>query len=713
MPKSLIMALLLGLSAAVAHAQPFNVRAWYAQGQVFVVWRFPVPPVVLTNTVEIYASPAAQANTANMTRAGRMFFPEYTGSRLAQLQPAARLLVPAPGGATYRLALDEGCFVYTPHAAGNLFFAVVDTGAAAVNANNSAATAFAYDPVNNPVRAHPQFNGFTAGGNPYTAFVFWIDGRPDHNDSRPDYPVFGNQHKNGVPQVFAVTRPIGALPAGPVPATLVLHGGDDNYALFRPGVAARANMSLGMTGGVVITPDDSLFLNLEGNLAEESQGWFGYAASFDPFDALPRAEPDGSTPIVNYRHRMLHWMLEWFAGPNSPQPIDPDRVAGVGHSAGGRGISHVTRARPELFSSVVCYCPASYLAAATGGQVNYLRGNWDSNLPTNVVGPGGMTLGVTDVYTSTTRISATERDFPLTRFYYGKRDEKEAAAWSADQRGVVDALNDSRMGCMIYWDEREHGVEAWDEESNDAIDMHAGPWPDVAQWIVPPVGIGGGKTRLPSAENLADADRASASYPGFFNSDTDPIAVGRQPDPGTGDPDNGDSWGTWTGYFDWDRASIVDEVGRWEGVIFSTGFSITPVDNSIASETSADVTPRRTQNFNPAEGTLIRWYVVEPILNQVVSFGTSVAEADGVVEVAGIVVAKDPARRRLVLCADSTCIGDADGNGGVNFADITSVLANFGSGFVSCNTPGDSDKNGVVNFADVTSTLASFNALCP
>jgi hypothetical protein len=28
----------LGLIAAGADAQPFNVRTWYAQGQVFVVW---------------------------------------------------------------------------------------------------------------------------------------------------------------------------------------------------------------------------------------------------------------------------------------------------------------------------------------------------------------------------------------------------------------------------------------------------------------------------------------------------------------------------------------------------------------------------------------------------------------------------------------------------------------------------------------------------
>src|SRR5262245_4142097 len=76
-----------------ALAQPFNVRAWYAEGQVFVVWQMPAPPGAPTDTVEIYASPAVQATTANMQLVGRLFFPEYTGGRLNALLPGARLLV--------------------------------------------------------------------------------------------------------------------------------------------------------------------------------------------------------------------------------------------------------------------------------------------------------------------------------------------------------------------------------------------------------------------------------------------------------------------------------------------------------------------------------------------------------------------------------------------------------------------------------------------
>jgi endonuclease I len=62
-----------------------------------------------------------------------------------------------------------------------------------------------------------------------------------------------------------------------------------------------------------------------------------------------------------------------------------------------------------------------------------------------------------------------------------------------------------------------------------------------------------------------------------------------------------------------------------------------------------------------------------------------------------------------INAAPPMCQGDADQNGEVNFADITSVLANYGL------TPGlgDADQNGEVNFADITTVLANFGVPCP
>ncbi|MDX2115167.1 MAG: glycoside hydrolase [Planctomycetota bacterium] len=59
------------------------------------------------------------------------------------------------------------------------------------------------------------------------------------------------------------------------------------------------------------------------------------------------------------------------------------------------------------------------------------------------------------------------------------------------------------------------------------------------------------------------------------------------------------------------------------------------------------------------------------------------------------------------------CPGDADGSGSVTFADVTAVLASFGSTYLPATGPGDADRNGVVNFADITAALAGFNTACP
>lgn len=59
------------------------------------------------------------------------------------------------------------------------------------------------------------------------------------------------------------------------------------------------------------------------------------------------------------------------------------------------------------------------------------------------------------------------------------------------------------------------------------------------------------------------------------------------------------------------------------------------------------------------------------------------------------------------VCNDAA-LGDADDNGCVNFADITSVLANYCSGSACCMTYGDADRDGDVDFADVSQVLAMF-----
>ncbi len=58
------------------------------------------------------------------------------------------------------------------------------------------------------------------------------------------------------------------------------------------------------------------------------------------------------------------------------------------------------------------------------------------------------------------------------------------------------------------------------------------------------------------------------------------------------------------------------------------------------------------------------------------------------------------------------CIGDANGSGVIDFADITSVLANYGNTGAPF-IPGDANGSGVVDFGDITAVLAAWGTACP
>jgi hypothetical protein len=65
------------------------------------------------------------------------------------------------------------------------------------------------------------------------------------------------------------------------------------------------------------------------------------------------------------------------------------------------------------------------------------------------------------------------------------------------------------------------------------------------------------------------------------------------------------------------------------------------------------------------------------------------------------------------VCIPPPCLGDANGSGAVTFADITSVLENFGAVYPGGDGPGDANNDGIVNFADITSVLERWNIPCP
>lgn len=66
----------------------------------------------------------------------------------------------------------------------------------------------------------------------------------------------------------------------------------------------------------------------------------------------------------------------------------------------------------------------------------------------------------------------------------------------------------------------------------------------------------------------------------------------------------------------------------------------------------------------------------------------------------------------LEVIPPAACVGDANGDRMINFADVTSVLAEFGELYAPGTGPGDANLDGRVDFADITSVLSRWGMPC-
>ncbi|MCC6230658.1 MAG: hypothetical protein IT432_15720 [Phycisphaerales bacterium] len=675
-----------------------NIAGAYVDGQVFLRWDLAAGFVF---TYDLYSSDLPQTDIANMTLLARIFPEEAVGERMQNLKATATLRVPNGSGYT-TLTATQGAMAWTPHEDGAKFFAVVVHGNTGVTTDNRVYVNYGYDPVNEPVRPHLQFGDVNAAGYPYAAYMVWVDGREDPEDGRPDFPVMASASRGCVPHVFAVTSPLTGLPPGPYPAVFCMHGGEGQYQAFMPGMHVRANMSLEMTSGILITPDDNLYWQGGPNRQSSVTSWFGYARHFDPFFIGARGDVPNDEIITNYTSRRVFWFADWLTSGAGPFNVDPHRVAIIGHSAGSRGASHLSRQQPWRFSAVVLQC-----ALFNFNDTPPYYGLWSQNLATNVLSPDtGLPLTHQQVQTQSVRLSP-ESYVPYTRLYSGKRDDNMSGAWTPIARAGLDACNDSELGLIVSWDEREHSPEEWSHETPDLGDdaTHCDPWPDLGQWISPV------KTDRHSAQYLADCFRNDVSYPGFFDSDEDLATPGRQPDPGSGDPcsPEGAAWGTWGGYLDWTPASILDHADRWECTIFLRGNSAVTVDNAPVPVVRVSIAPRRTQEFHPSAGQTVYWALRVPENGPVTQHGQVIADSIGVPKVSALLIPReDLAKARLILGLAPQCPADFNHDGFVNALDYDLFAELFEAGDIGA----DFNHDGFTNALDYDDFAEHFEAGC-
>lgn len=627
MNKLLVLLTLLTVFFHHAHAQT-NVRVWNANGQVFVVWELS-PQTALTYSVHMSANPVSSTSGANLL--GSVFEPEWIGARLTLANPNARWRIPSSTGGVYQLTATEGLFVYTPHDTMTRYFYVTKDGDTQLGAANRTLTplSVSYDPVGDPVRCHLQISGTTGQGFPFSVFAMWVDGRNDPNDARPDFPVMANAAKNGAPHVFAVFEPQNGLPTGPYPAVVCLHGGGQqgSYWAYAPNSFHYGNTGNAPTDGVTIAFDDRLFLSSNGVLnTDRPSNWFGWHTQMS---ATNPSNAPANGLAVPYTLRRLLWSIDWLTHASTFN-IDSNRVAIMGNSMGGTGTLLLSRWKPERFSAATAFVPPHYTPETAGR----LFGTSLTNMKTTEVGPDGDTLRINDFFDPGKRISPISRDYCLTRIYRGRCDD--AAEWGSQHLQLFNDLNDKGLGVHLYWDNRDHTASDW------TTDTPGDSCPDIGQWVSPV------RTEKCAAA-YQSRFRTNQSYPGFFNDDQDFSAQGRQPQLGNGSPTNGDPWGTWAGYYEWETGTLVDTTDRWECTVYLTGQSPVSVDNYPRDSAVCDVTLRKPRLFLPSFSTMLSWRLIDVSNNLTLQSGFTIADSAALVRVNNLTLFKDPRRVRLII----------------------------------------------------------------
>jgi hypothetical protein len=616
------------MMSSISFAQT-NVRGWYADGQVWILWDLDSSP---PETYGIYSSATPFTNTSQAQLTGRLYEEEWTPYALrTQIVATANYIIPNNSGGRFTLPANTGLFVETVHENGAKYYAVVKWGNTAVTANNLSSRIEYRFNVNEPVQCHPQVTGALPSGHQSTAYYMWAEGRDNHWEGRPDFPIMANRHKNGMPSFFIVSEAKN-LPPGKVSALHWLHGGGGTARQSLPD--GRVSINIEPQDGLLVAHNDDfmrkvLFNNVPVIIKEESNSWwFGWAKGFNPFEVTP-STPANTDTVINYTQRRLLWINDWLVKNRN---VDPERVAIQGHSVGSAGTTALAKAFPNAFATASIFnngfggpTPADTSTDFGGGTS--ILGTQQQNLPTNLRNARGEAVRAFHVFDLSTPIAST-RDMALMRSWHGKNDDNGTMEWDAFvvaeyQRGDANA-----WGMQLFWDERPHGLEG--------MNFH---------WSM---GLGNLQTERDDAAYQVRY-RANQSFPAFYNHQKYPGAKKNPGDGtrGTGGAGVGDDWGSFGGYHEWEVNTIVDSPGRWEVVAYLIGQSSHTVDNSIDASLTSDLAIRKPQQFKPPVGRQLQWSVTRLSNGQVLQSGTVTVGAEDLVSLTGITVFKDPDRVRI------------------------------------------------------------------
>lgn len=646
MIKYLLLSILLVITSPL-FAQS-NVRAWYADGQIWVVWETSSP---LPETYAVYAKPTLFTSTDNATFVGRLFKEEYgPGALREQVDSSAAYRIPNGNGGIYQLADNEALFVATPHQAGALFFAVVAWGETAVTPGiniTPTVVSFQYDPANDPVECHLQKAFISPFNTNYLCFAYymWADGRQNQWENRPDFPVMANAAKNGMPSLFLISAPEDLDTTQAIPLTVWLHGGGGTARQSLAG--SRLDIHLNPQKGILLAHNDDLF----GKLLTYYSGFesvskhFGWRKNYDPFTGDPPVAVD---TIVNYTQRRYLWIDQWLMRHFN---IDHTRININGHSMGSRGATMMAKVFPNHYASATVL-NNGFQDDDPPALIDVAFGPTALSFPTNLTGYDNQTIHFSTAMNLEFRLSSS-RDLPLIRSFHGKNDIVGGNEWDAYVVGQYRTADSLGWGAQLYWSERSHGPDTGPDYDDHWINGNAA----TEQTVVDDVAY---------EENNF---RSDVSFPAFFNHRLDL----QNNDPGDGTPGTGaagvgDDWGSWGGYHRWDWNNITDQSGYWSSVAWLESDAVFDNDNCPHDSLTADLAIRKPQLFKPVTGTTVHWRVIDVFTNQILQTGMATVQEDDLTVIPQVKVFKNDIRKvRIEVSTQPVAATEA----GRSFFEIT------------------------------------------
>lgn len=374
--------------------------------------------------------------------------------------------------------------------------------------------------------------------------------------------------KSGLPMPIQLgnTLPAGAAKGQSLTIRLHGRGGDlklshkSNFLLFgdstmgwREGLA-RKFFVYKKQDGIVIEPYDRLWVGRPLDYSPDERDhvraintwWYGCN------NFIYDTQKVKNGVVINYTERYILYLVKW---AQQYFGTDPAQTNLEGNSMGATGALSIGLHHPEVFTSIFATVPlpAYTRKSDTDGKttIGRLDGICGRICEETIITNEG--ISVLDRMNSEKLIANSIKELPFIVVLNGRTDK--SMPW-INNPSFYRQMNASRVGFVAYW-------------NNGGHDMYHEAPQDMLNYF-----------------QLHHCMALNKSYPAFSN-------FSENKDPGNGNKDDGDLTGWMNRGLYWEN--IQDTKEKWSTEIYLK-------DTASAQKVSADLTPRRLQNFRVVKG---------------------------------------------------------------------------------------------------------------